>query len=66
MLMQELRCTETTLPRGGHVAAPIEHLGQQLSAKEEECRQKDEVVREKVIALRQKSEEISVKDKRQG
>ncbi len=38
MLVQELRGIESTLPRGGHVATPTEHLQirQQLSAKEEE------------------------------
>ena len=62
MLVQELRRIESTLPRGGHVAAPIEHLRQQLSAKEEECRQKDEVISEnrKVISL--KNEALKEKD----
>ena len=52
MLVQELRRIESILPRGSHVATPIEHLRQQLSAKEEECRQKDEVMKEKDIAMR--------------
>ena len=66
MLVQELRRIESALLRGGHVAAPIE---QQLSAKEEECRQKDEVIREKEEALkvkdgviREKDEALKVKD----
>ncbi len=62
MLVQELRRIESTLPRGSHVAAPIEHLRQQLSAKEEECRQKDEVISKnrKVITL--KNEALKEKD----
>ena len=62
MLVQELRRIESTLPGGSHVAAPIEHLRQQLSAKEEECRQKDEVISEnrKVITL--KNEALKEKD----
>ena len=62
MLVQELRHIESTLLCGGHVAAPIEHLWQQLSAKEEDCRQKDEVIIEnsKVISL--KDEALKQKD----
>ena len=54
MLVQELRHIESTLPRGSHDATPIEHLQQQLSAMEEECRQKDEVIIEnsKVMGLK--------------
>ena len=55
MLVRELRRIESSLPTGSHVAAPIEHLRQQLSDKEEECRQKDE-------ALRVKDEIIAGKD----
>ena len=65
MLVRELRRIESSLPTGSHVVAPIEHLRQQLSAKEEECRQKDEVIvekdeviREKEVALREKDEVI--------
>ena len=65
VLVRELRRIESSLPTGSHVAAPIEHLRQQLSAKEEECRQKDEVIvekdeviREKEVALREKDEVI--------
>ena len=54
MLVQELRHIESTLPRGSHVAAPIEHLRQQLAAKEDECRQKAEVIREKDKVIREK------------
>ncbi len=62
MLVQELRRIESTLPRGGHVSAPIEHLRQQLSAKEEECRQKDEVIRENSNAMSLKDEALKEKD----
>ena len=51
MLVQELRHIESTLQRNSHVSAPIEHLRQQLSAKEDECRQKDEVIKEKRMRL---------------
>ena len=62
MLVQKLRHIESTLPRGGHVAAPIEPLHQRLSAKEEECRQKDELIREKDEALKDKDGVIREKD----
>ena len=69
MLVQELRRIESTLPGGSYLSAPIEHLRQQLSAKEGECRQKDEVIREKEEALkvkdgviREKDEALKVKD----
>ena len=55
MLVRELRRIESSLPTGSHVASPIELLRQQLSVKEEECRQKDE-------ALRVKDEVIAGKD----
>ena len=51
MLVRELRRIESSLPTGSHVAALDDHLRQQLSAKEEECRQKDEVIVEKDQAL---------------
>ena len=69
MLVQELRCIESSLPVDGHVAAPIEQLYQQLAAKEEECRQKDvalrqkdEIIREKEIVLKKKDEALRKKD----
>ena len=62
ILLQELRRIESTLSRGGHNDAPIEHLRQQLSAMEEECRQKDKVIREKVEVLKEKDEVIREKD----
>ena len=69
MLVRELRRIESSLPTGSHVAAPIEQLRQQLSAKEEECRQmgevireKDEVIREREEALRKKDEALREKD----
>ena len=52
MLVQELRHIKSTLPRDGHVDAPIECHRQQLSAKEEECRQTDLVLRLKNEALK--------------
>ena len=61
MLVQELRHIESSLPTGSHVAAPIEQLRQQLSAKEKECRQKDEVIRERDAALAMKDEVIQSK-----
>ena len=63
MLVQELRHIESSLPRGRHVNAPIEHLRQQLSTKEEECRQKVEALKEKDVALKEKDEVIRKKDK---
>ena len=62
MLVQELRRIESTLPRGSHVAAPIEHLWQQLSAKEEECREKDEVIKEKDGALKDIRQQLAAKE----
>ena len=56
MLVQELRRIESSFPTGSHVAASIEQLHLQLSAKEEECRQKDEMIREREQALREKDE----------
>ena len=61
MLVQELRRIESSLPKGGHVAA-IEQLRQQLSAKEEECRQKDEVIKENDKALREREQALREKD----
>ena len=62
VLVRELRRIESSLPSGSHVAAPIEQLHQQLSAKEEDCRQKDETLqmtlREKDNALREKDATI--------
>ena len=60
-LVQELRRIESSLPKGGHVAA-IEQLRQQLSATEEECRQKDEVIREKDNSLRETDAALAIKD----
>ena len=74
VLVRELRRIESSVPGSGRVAAPIEQLCQQLSAKEEECRQKDEalqekekvlqtVLREKDLALRENDEALREKDK---
>ena len=62
MLVQELRHIESTLPGDGHVAAPTEHLRQQLSAKEEECRRKNGVIKEKDEVIKEKDEVIKEKD----
>ena len=58
MLARELRRIESSLPTGSHVAAPIEHLRQQLSTKEEECKQKDQVILEREEALKEKDTAI--------
>ena len=58
MLVRELRHIESSLPAGSHIAAPIELLRQQLSAKEEECRQKDEALREAAETLRERDEAL--------
>ena len=62
MLVQELRHIESTLPRGSHVAAPIKHLRQQLSAKEDECRQKDEALKEKDILMSEVRQQLAAKE----
>ena len=62
MLVQELRQIESTLPQGSHVAGPIELLQKQLFAKEEECRQKDEVIGEKEKMIRENSKAMNEKD----
>ena len=62
MLVRELRRIESSLPTGSHVAAPIEHLRQQLSAKEEECRQNEAMIRKKDEVIREKDEVIVKKD----
>ncbi len=62
MLVQELRHIESTLPRGSHVAGPIELLQKQLLAKEEECRQKDEVIEEKEKIIRENRKAMKEKD----
>ena len=65
MLVQEMRRIESSLPKSGHVAAPIEQLYQQLAAKGEECMRlnkalkgKDEVIRETKNAVKVKDEEL--------
>ena len=57
-LVQELRHIESSLPRGSHVAAPVGQLCQQLSAKQEECRQKDEALREKDATIQEQQDAI--------
>ena len=59
MLVQGLRRIESALPTSSHVTASIEQLCQQLSAKEEECRQKDEVIREKDVIIRETQQQFA-------
>ena len=59
VLVQELRCIESSLPINSHVAtATIEQLFQQLLAKDEECRQKDKALREKDTTIRSQQDTI--------
>ena len=62
VLVRELRRIESSLPTGSHVAAPIEQLRQQLSAKEEECRQKDKGLKVKDEVIREKNEMLREKE----
>ena len=62
MLVQELRRIDSTLSKGDDVSAPIEHLRQQLSATEEECRQQAKVIEEKDDALKEKDKVIKEKN----
>ena len=58
VLVRELRRIESSLPSSGHVAASIEQLHQRLSAKEEECKQKDESLREKDATIQAQHTDI--------
>ena len=62
-LLYKLKHIESSLLTGGHVAAPIEQLRQQLSAKEEECRQKAEVIKKKDAELQCLQNERMVGDR---
>ena len=62
MFVQELRRIESTLPRSSHVSAPIEQLRQQLSAKEEECRQKDEALKERDVVISEIRQQLAAKE----
>ena len=62
MLVSELRRIEPSLPTGSHMAAPIKQLRQHLSAKEEECRQKDDALRQKDEVIREMEEALREKD----
>ena len=62
ILVQDLRRIESTLPRDSHVAAPLERLRQQLSAKEEECRQQAEALKQKDEVIQSKVSVITGKD----
>ena len=50
-LMHELKQIESSLLKDGNTVAPFEQLRQQLSVKEEECRQKDEMIKKKDAEL---------------
>ena len=50
-LMHELKQIESSLLKGDSTVAPFEQLRQQLSSKEEECRQKDEMIKKKNAEL---------------
>ena len=50
-LMHELKQIESSLLKGDNTVAPFQQLRQQLSAKEEECRQKDEMIKKKDAEL---------------
>lgn len=56
--VHELRRIELSLPRGGHVTGTVQQLCQQLLDKEEECRQKDEVIRHKQTVIEGKNEAL--------
>ena len=58
MLVQELRRIESTIPGGSHVAAQVEQLRQQLSSKEEECRQKDKALQETYSIIQEQQDTI--------
>ena len=62
VLVRDLTCIESSLPTGSHVVAPIEQLRQQLSAKEEECRQKDKVIREKDVVINEIRQQLAAKE----
>ena len=59
ILVQNLRRIEASLPG---FAAPIEQLRQQLSAKEDECRQKDAALKMKDEVLAEKDETLREND----
>ena len=59
VLVRELRRIESSLPSVGHVVSPVEQFQQQLSAKEDECRQKDEALQ---TALMEKDEALAERD----
>ena len=63
MLEQDLRHIESSLPKDDHVvAAPIEQHHQQLSAKEEGCRQMGKVIRETNEVISEKGEALREMD----
>ena len=54
-LVQVLKRIQSVLMADGHVVGPFEQLPQQLLAKEEECREKDGMLRQKEEALKEKN-----------
>ena len=54
MLVQELRCIESSLQKGERFAAPTEQLQQQLAVIKEECRQKDVTIQKASELLKEK------------
>ena len=62
VLVRELRRIESSLSNGGHIAVSNDRLRQRLAAKEEECRKKDETLREKEEALKMKDMALGEKD----
>ena len=51
-LVEELRCIEPSLPTSNHVSSSTTKLRQELSAKEKECRLKDEALKEKDATIK--------------
>ena len=62
-LMHELKQIESSLLKDGNTVAPFEQLRQQLSAKEEECRQKNEMIKKKDVELQHLQNEREKGDK---
>ena len=65
VLVRDMRRIESPLPTGNHVAPPIDQLHQRLLAKEEECRQKDEALKEKeeVLCMAIKEKDAVIREK---
>ena len=63
VLVQALSRIKSSLLRSDRVAMPVAQLHQQLSAREEECRQKDEALKVKDEALGVKDEALREKER---